>query len=82
MTVRIEAGLRREDPARGVRDQDRVVVREQRSVRLQEVEQVWHLLQVGRDAWVVAHVVRVVELQVDHVLDRARLRAELARSRR
>jgi hypothetical protein len=55
-----------------------VVVREERAVLLQELQQVRHLLQVRRDArvGVVAVEVRVVELEVDHVLDAVR---ELAR---
>ena len=51
----------------------------QRAVPLEEVQQVRHLLEVGRDIRAVAPEVRVVELQVDHVLDLAVLVAELAR---
>src|SRR5207237_1115772 len=76
--VWIEAGLGGQDPARGVRDEDRMVVREQRPVRRHEVEQVWHLLEIGRDARRITQVMRVVELQVDDVLDRSCLAAELA----
>jgi len=55
-----------------------VIVREERAVLLEEVQQVRHLLQVGRDArvGVVAVEMRVVELEIDHVLHAVR---ELAR---
>jgi hypothetical protein len=59
-----------------------MIVRVERSVRLQEVEQVRHLLEIRRDARDVAAVVRVVELQVDDVLDPAVLVAEVARAAR
>jgi hypothetical protein len=78
LPVRIEAGERRQDPARGVRDQNRVVVGEERPIALQEVEQVRHLLEVRGDVRVVAVVVRVVELDLDHVLDAVAVGAELA----
>jgi hypothetical protein len=55
-----------------MRDQLRVVVREQRPVPAQELQQVRHLLELGRHVRPVAAQMRVVELQVDHVLDRAR----------
>src|SRR4029453_2168076 len=67
--VRVEAGQRAEDPARGMRDQDRVLVVAERPVVAQEVQQVRHLLQVRGDVRPVAEQVRVVELQVDDVLD-------------
>src|SRR5207245_1596541 len=46
-------------------------------LRRQEVQEVWHLLQVGRNAGDVAEIVDVVELQEDDMLDAARCRAEL-----
>jgi hypothetical protein len=46
---------------------------------LEKVQQVRHLLEVRRDVGDVAPEVRVVELQVDHVLDLAVPVAELAR---
>ena len=49
VAVRVEARQRREDPARGVRDEDRVVVRVERPVPLEEVQEVRHLLEVRRD---------------------------------
>ena len=65
------AGERRQDPVGGVRDQDGVVVRHERAVAREEVEQVRHLLEIGRDVRAVAPVVRVVELEIDDVLDLA-----------
>ena len=49
----------------------------ERAVVLDEVEQVRHLLEVGRDVRVVPQEVHVVELEVDDVLDRAVLRLKL-----
>ncbi|HEU4731937.1 MAG TPA: hypothetical protein VFT22_28775 [Kofleriaceae bacterium] len=48
-----------------------MVIAEQRAVAGDELEQVRHLLEVGRHARVVAPEVDVVELHVDHVLDPA-----------
>ena len=69
LAVRIEAGERGEDPTRGVRDEDGVVVVGQRAVAGHEVEQVRHLLEVGGHAGAVAEEVRVVERDGDDVLD-------------
>src|ERR1051326_5543687 len=52
-----------------MRDQNRVVVRVERPVVLEEVQQVRHLLQVRRDVRVVPQEVDVVELQIDDVFD-------------
>src|SRR5947208_1763651 len=76
--VGIETGQRAEDPARGVRDQDRVLVVAERPVVPQEVHQVRHLLQIRREVRPVAEQVRVVELQVDDVLDLCAVAVELA----
>src|SRR5262249_29697925 len=76
VSVRVQAGHARQDPTGRVRDQDRVVVRLQRPVVSDEVEQVRHLLEVGRDARVVAPEVRVVEDDVDDVLHLVVLAAE------
>ena len=46
LPVGVQARHCRKDPAGGVRDQDRVVVGEERSVRGEEVEQMRHLLEV------------------------------------
>jgi len=46
-----------------------VVVREQRTVSLDEVEEMGHLLEVGRHARVVTPEMGIVELNIDHVLD-------------
>jgi hypothetical protein len=77
--VGIEPGQRAQDPARGVRDQDRVVVVVERAVVGEEVLQVRHQLEVGREVRPVTHQVRVVELEIDQVLDAAvAVRAEVA----
>src|SRR5262249_31759573 len=79
--VGIQARQRAEDPAAGVRDQNRVVVRVERPVALQEVQQVRHLLHVGRDVRGVPLEVDVAQLEVDDVLDLP-VAAELAGRRR
>ncbi len=78
--VRIEARERAQDPAPRVRDQNCVVVRVERAVVLQEVQQMRHLLEIRRDVRVVPQEVDVVELQIDDVLDLS-LVAELASGR-
>jgi hypothetical protein len=50
----------------------------QGSLVLKELQQVGHLLQVGRHIWVVAPQVHIVELNVDDVLDLATSRIEFA----
>jgi hypothetical protein len=67
--VAIDAGQRGQDIDRGMRDQRRVVIGEERAVALQEIEQVWHLLEVGGDIRVVAPQMDIVELDMDDVLD-------------
>src|SRR6516162_4914024 len=54
-----------EDAIRGVRDEDCVVVGEERAIAPNKVEQVRHLLEVGRHARVVAQEMYVVEDEVD-----------------
>ena len=54
-----------EDAVRSVRDKDRVVVGEERAIAPNKVEQVRHLLEVGRHARVVAQEMYVVEDEVD-----------------
>jgi len=54
-----------------------VVVGEQGAVVADEVEQARHLLEIGGDVRVVAAEMRVVELDVDDVLDVAARRLEL-----
>jgi len=65
-----------------VRDQGGVIVREQRAVALDEVEQVRHLLEVRRHVRVVTPEVGVVELDVDDVLDVVAGRLQVAGARR
>ena len=80
--VGVDARQRRENPRRRVRDQDGVVVREQRAVAADEVEQVRHLLEIRRDVAAVPQEMRVVELNRDDVLDAVREVAVAAGRRR
>jgi hypothetical protein len=73
--VAVQPAVDRQAVVGRVGDHRRVGVREDRPVRLEEVEQVWHLLEIGRDVGVVAEEVHVVEHEVDDVLDAV---AELA----
>ena len=57
-------------------DERRVVVRQESSVALDEVQQVGHLFQIGRHVRVIADEVRVVELHVNYVLHLAAGRVE------
>ena len=54
-----------------MRNQYRVVVCEQRAVVHHEVQQMRHLLKVGRNVGVVAAKMRVVKLDADDVLNLA-----------
>src|SRR6202011_1323170 len=65
VTVAVDARQGRQDVSRGVRDQGSVVVGVQGAVVLDEVEQVRHLLEVGRNVRVVTLEMCVVELDVD-----------------
>ena len=69
LAVAVQAGERGQQVVRGVRDQWRVVVGQKRAVTGEEVQQVRHHLQVGRDVGVVPEEVHIVERQLDHVLD-------------
>src|SRR5262249_16711111 len=60
----------------------RVMIRVKHAVVLDEVEQIRHLLQVGRHIRVVTREVNVVELHVDHMLDLPLRRAQLTPRRR
>ncbi len=57
-----------------------MVVRQKRSVVADEVEQVRHLLKVGGDIRVITQEVDIIEDKIDHMLDAAVGRAELATS--
>jgi len=63
-----------------VRDENRVVVGQERAVVLDEVEQMRHLFKVGRNVGIVAVEVRVVELNVDDVTDISAGRVQFARA--
>ena len=79
--VGVDAGERAQDPRGGVRDEDGVVVREQRAVLADKVQQVRHLFEVRGHVRVVAGEVHIVKLDVDHMLDLAVRRGELASRR-
>ena len=78
MPVAVQTGVDRQAVVRRVRDQRRVRVREHGAVLLQEVQQVRHLLEVGRDVRVVPREVDVVEDDVDHVRDAVAVSWQLA----
>jgi hypothetical protein len=61
-----------------VRDQYGVVVREHGAILLHEVEQMGHLFEIGRHVAVVAPQMRIVELDMDDVLDLAARGVETA----
>jgi hypothetical protein len=82
MPIRVETGERGQDPPARVRDQHRVVVGEQCAVVPQKAQQMWHLLEIGRHVRVVPQEVRVIELQVDDVLNVTLRRAQLTASGR
>jgi len=63
-----------------VRDEDRVVPVHHRPVGLQEVQQMRHLLEIGRYVGDVSAQVDVVELYVDDVLDLAACGLQLTRA--
>src|ERR1700692_1863229 len=67
--VAIDPGQGRHDVDRGVRDQRRPVIGQKRPVFLEEFEQIWHLLEVGRNVRVVAAKMNIVEMNVDDALD-------------
>src|SRR5690242_8225954 len=64
-----------------MRDQHGMIVRHQRAIVGDEVEQMRHLLQIRRHVGVVALEVGIIELNVDHMLDIAARRGEMATAR-
>src|SRR5215813_7886129 len=52
--VAIQTGYSGEQVVRGVRDERRVLVGQQRAAALEEIEEVRHLLQIGLHIWIVA----------------------------
>src|SRR5271166_2721409 len=52
-----------------MRDQRRPMVGQERPISFKELEQTWHLLEVGGHIGVVAPEMDIVELNVDDVLD-------------
>ena len=69
LMVGIDAGERRQDVVGRMGDERRVVMRDERPLVSQEIEEIGHLLDVGRNVGVVARQVHVVELHVDDVLN-------------
>src|SRR5215472_1415611 len=85
MTVRIDAGQDCDDVVRGVRDQRSVMIREKHAIVLDEVEEVRHLLEVGRYwgraiAQGVAFEMGIVEDDRNYVADLPARRLEQATS--
>src|SRR5712691_9213223 len=81
MAVGVYAGEVSQDPVRGVRDEDRVVVCQERAVAADEVQEVGHLLKVGWHVRVVAQEMHVVEDEVDNMLDVALGRIKMTPTR-
>ena len=77
--VAVQTRQRRQGVTRRVRDQRRVTVRQQRPVLLDEILQVRHQLQVGRDVGVIAKEMRVVQRDLDDVLNAVAERARRGR---
>jgi len=67
--IAVGVGERGDDVVRGMRDERRVVIGEQHSVALEELQQIGHLLQIRGHVRVIAAQVHVVELDLDHVLE-------------
>ena len=78
MAIGIQAGLHRDDVSARVRDERGMCLREERAIAGEKVQQMRHLLQVGRDVRIVAVEVDVIELQINDVLHAARRLAKLA----
>src|SRR5208337_4352198 len=70
VAVPINTGQGRQDVIGGVGNKMSVVVGKHSSVVLEEVEQMRHLLQVGRNVGVIPLDVQVIELDVNNVADR------------
>ena len=67
--VGVDPGQSREDVVSSVRDQGRVMIREDDTIVLDEVQKAWYLFQVRRDVGVVPREVRIVERDVDYMLN-------------
>lgn len=55
------------------------MIGEKRPLAFEEVQQVRHLLQIGRDVGIIANEVCVIELYVDYMFDAATGRIQRAR---
>jgi hypothetical protein len=74
----VDTGQRGKDIYRCVRDEGRVVVGEQRSLVLEEMQEARNLFEIRRHIRIIATQMNIVELQIDDVLDAAAERPELA----
>ena len=68
MTVTIHASQRGEDIGSGVRNKRGVMVGQNRPLAFKKVQQVGHLLEIGRNVGVIADEMRVIELNIDNML--------------
>src|SRR5713226_7769586 len=69
VTVTIDASQRGEDIRGGVGDERSVMVGENGPLGLENVQEVRHLLEIGRHVRVIADKMRVIELNIDDMLD-------------
>src|ERR1700687_1631089 len=75
--VAIDAGLGGENIGRGVGNQRRVMIAADRAVALNEVEQVRHLFEIGRNVRIVAPQMHVVENDMNNAFDLTAWRIQL-----
>src|SRR6516162_11049181 len=69
LPVTIQAGVSGQDVVRRVRDQRRVVVGKESPIVLEEVQQIWHQLEIGWHVGVVPEEVHIVECELNDVLN-------------
>src|SRR5436309_12460028 len=77
VTIAVDTCQRCQNIGCSMRDQRCVMIGEQHPVIRHKVQQVWHLLKVRWDIWVIARKMYVVELDIDYMLDVALSRVEL-----
>lgn len=69
VTVSVNTGFGGNDVVRRMRLERRMVIRHQRAIVGDEIQQVGHQLEIGWDIQIIACEVDVIELDVDHMLD-------------
>ena len=69
VTVSVNTGFGGNDVVRRMRLERRMVIRHQRAIVGDEIQQVGHQLEIGWDIRIIACEVDVIELDVDHMLD-------------